>query len=194
MSSCCGGPLRCPGLGSKVRLSTRPPALPVGKGAGRCAPWSPGVFSSRGILGVRRTGLRCIVLVWAPRCVCLPIPPPFPWGREPVAALRCGPRWVLLPGFLLPCVSGLWFVLLAGGMPVGGRAPCRSVRRFPAFRPRTPCFCNPLMVSQEQPDYLLSSVLKADASTATSAKSQGIRTFLDSRVLTVHFRSLAGAE
>ena len=32
----------------------------------------------------------------------------------------------------------------AGGMPVGGRAPCQSVRRFPAFRPRTPCFCNPL--------------------------------------------------
>ena len=31
--------------------------------------------------------------------------------------------------------------------PVGGRAPCRSVRRFPAFSPRTPCFCNPLKVS-----------------------------------------------
>ena len=101
-------PLHCPGLGSKVRLSPHPPALPVGKGAGRCAPWSPGVFSSRGILGVRRTGLRCIVLVWAPRCVCLPIPPPFPWGRGLVAALRCGHWWVLLPGFLLPCVSGLW--------------------------------------------------------------------------------------
>lgn len=78
--------------------------------------------------------------------------------------------------------------------PVGGRAPCRSVRRFQAFRPRTPCFCNPLMVSQEQPDYVLSSVLKTDVSTAISAKSQGVRAFLDSRVLTVHFRSLAGAE
>ena len=108
MPSCCGGPLRCPCPGSKVRLSTHPPALPVGKGAGRCAPWSPGVFSSRGILGVRRTGLRCIVLVWAPGGVYLLIPPPFPWGREPVAALRCGHWWVLLPGFLLPCVSGLW--------------------------------------------------------------------------------------
>ena len=50
------------------------------------------------------------------------------------------------------------------------------------------------MVSQEQPGHVLSSVLKTDASTAISAKSQGVRAFQDLRVLTVHFRSLAGAE
>ena len=49
MSSCCGGPLRCPGLGSKGCLSTRPPALPVGKGAGRCAPMWPLVGVASGL-------------------------------------------------------------------------------------------------------------------------------------------------
>ena len=96
MSSCCGGPLRCPGLGSKVRLSTRPPALPVGKGAGRCAPMWPPVGVASGLF----------------------------------VAVR---QWSVVSSF----------------PPVGGRAPCRSVRRFPAFRPRTPCFCNPLKVSSE---------------------------------------------
>ena len=85
-----------------------PPPFPWGRGLIAAHLGALGGFSSRGILGVRRTGLRCIVLVWAPRGVYLPIPPPFPWGRGLVAALRCGHRWVLLPGFLLPCVSGLW--------------------------------------------------------------------------------------
>ena len=124
-------PLHCPGLGSKARVSTHPPALPVGKGAGRCAPWSPGVFSSRGILGVRRTGLRCIVLV-------------CPVGK---GAGRCAPMWPSVG-----VASGLFVAVrqwsvVSSFPPVGGRAPCRSVRRFPAFSPRTPCFCNPLKVS-----------------------------------------------
>ena len=162
----------------------------------------------------------------APRGVCLPVPPPFPWGRGPVAALRCCPGgyspgfprfFLCLRAMVVCCVLRVW-------APRGGccfrafccrasvvcglwcrssrlrsalvcrQAPCRFVLRFTAFRPRTPCFCNPLMVSQEQPDYVLSSVLKTDVSTAISAKSQGVRAFLDSHALTVHFRSLAGTE
>ena len=70
-------------------------------------------------------------LSMAPRGVYLPIPPPFPWGREPVAALRCGHRWVLLPGFLLPCVSGLW---------------CRSSRRWADGLRAGPCVSSRLSV------------------------------------------------
>ena len=41
MSSCGGGSWGGPGWGSKGRGSYQPPALPVGKGAGRCAPMLP---------------------------------------------------------------------------------------------------------------------------------------------------------
>ena len=171
-----------------------PPPFPWGREPVAALLGALGVFSSRGILGVRRTGLRCIVLVRAPRGVYLPFPPPFPWGREPVAALRCGPRWVLLLGV----ASGLFVAVrqwsvVSSFPPVGGRAPCRSVRLFPAFRPRTPCFCNPLMVSQERYDCVLSSVLKTDASTAAFAKLQGVKALWNRHVRTVHFCSLAGA-
>ena len=50
------------------------------------------------------------------------------------------------------------------------------------------------MVSAERYGYVLSSVLKTDASTATSAKFSSLSAFLNHRVLTVHFRSLAGTE
>ena len=174
MSSCVVGPWRGPGWGSKGRLSTRPPALPVGKGAGRCAPVLP-----------RRLFPRVSPVFLMSSC---------DGGLLRAPGLGFKGR-VLLPSFLLSCVSGLWCrsSRLRSAL-VCRQATCRFVLRFTAFRPRTPCFCNPLMVSQEQPDYVLSSVLKTDVSTAISAKSQGVRAFLDSRVLTVHFRSLAGAE
>ena len=110
-------PLHCPGQGSKVRLSPHPPALPVGKGASRCAPMWPLVGVASGLF----------------------------------VAVR---QWSVVSSF----------------PPAGGRAPCWSVRRFPAFRPRTPCSCNPLKVSSERYNYVLSSVLKTDASTAAFAK------------------------
>ena len=57
-------PLHCPGLGSKGRLSTRPPALPVGKGAGRCAPMWPQVGVASGLfVSVRQ---RPVVLSFLP--------------------------------------------------------------------------------------------------------------------------------
>ena len=141
-------------------MSTHPPALPVGKGAGRCAPVLP-----------RRLFPRVSPVFLMSSCDC---------GLLRAPGLGSNGR-VLLPSFLLSCVSGLWCrsSRLRSAL-VCRQAPCRFVLRFTAFRPRTPCFCNPLMVSQEQPDYVLSSVLKTDVSTAISAKSQGVRAFLDS--------------
>ena len=131
----------------------------------------------------------------APRGVCLPHPPALPVGK---GAGRCAPvllRLVLLPNFLLSCVRGLCRRLFRRRSAfVCRQTPCRFVLRFPSFRPRTPCFCNPFMVSQERHNYVLSSVLKTYASTATSAKFSSISAFQDHRVRTVHFRSLAGAE
>lgn len=155
MSSCVVGPWRGPGWGSKGRLSTHPPALPVGKGAGRCAPVLP-----------RRLFPRVSPVFLMSSC---------DGGLLRAPGLGSKGR-VLLPSFLLSCVSGLWCrsSRLRSAL-VCRQAPCRFVLRFTAFRPRTPCFCNPLMVSQEQPDYVLSSVLKTDASTAAFAKLQGVK-------------------
>ena len=142
---------------------------------------------------MRRTGLRCIVLVWVQEACIYPSPRPSrgegSWSlRSDVATGGCCFR-----AFCCRASVFCGVVLPAGGLPVGGRAPCRSVRRFPAFRPRTPCFCNPLKVSLERYDYVLSSVLKTDASTAAFAKLQGIRVLQNYHVRIVHFRSLAGA-
>ena len=172
-----------------------PPPFPWGREPVAAHLGALGGFSSRGILGVRRTGLRCIVLVSAPRGVCLPHPPAFPMGkvsrslRSDVALGGCCFR-------AFCCRAAVVFVVVLFGRSalVCRQTPFRFVLRFPSFRPRTPCFSNPLVVSQERHNYVLSSVLKTDVSTAIPAKSQSIRAFLDSRVLTVHFRSLAGAE
>ena len=88
MPSCCGGPLRCPGLGSKGRVSTHPPALPVGKGAGRCAPWSPRRFFLQGHFGCAadRSPLHCPGLGSKVRLSTHP--PALPVGK---GAGRCAP-------------------------------------------------------------------------------------------------------
>ena len=153
MSACVGGAWRGPGWGSKGRLSTHPPALPVGKGAGRCAPWSPRSFFLQGHFGCAadRSPLHCPGLGSKGRVSTLP--PALPVGK---GAGRCAPMWPSVG-----VASGLFVVVRRWSVSssfAGGRAACRFVLRFPSFRPRTPCFCNPLMVSQEQPDYVLSSV------------------------------------
>ena len=136
MSSCCGGPLRCPGLGSKVRLSTRPPALPVGKGAGRCAPWSPRRFFLQGHFGCAadRSPLHCPGLGSKGR-MSTPSPRLSHGEGEPVAALRCCPRRVLLPGFLLSCGGGLCrrpFRAVCFGVPADSVPVRPAVPVFPS--------------------------------------------------------------
>ena len=84
-------------------------------------------------------------------------PPVFPLGAfcECVGPVSVALSWSGLQGaFVYPSPrpsrgEGGWSLRsdVSSFPPVGGRAPCRSVRRFPAFRPRTPCFCNPLKVS-----------------------------------------------
>ena len=115
-----------------------------GEGAGRCAPWSPRRFFLYGHFGCAadRSPLHCPGLGSKVRLS--PHPPALPVGK---GAGRCAPMWPLVG-----VASGLFVAVrqwsvVSSFPPVGGRAPCRSVRRFPAFRPRTPCFCNPLKIS-----------------------------------------------
>ena len=138
-------PLRCPCLGSKGRLSTHPPALPVGKGAGRCAPWSPPEVFPLGAFWVC-VGPVSVALSWSGLQEACIYPSPRPSRGEGSWSLRSDVTTggCCFRAFCFRASASCCVVFPAGGMPVGGRAPCRSVRRFPAFRPRTPCFSNPL--------------------------------------------------
>ena len=95
-----------------------------GEGAGRCAQEPSEVFP----LGVfwECVGPVSVALSWSGLQGAFVYPSPRPSRGEGGWSLRSD---------------------VSSFPPVGGRAPCRSVRRFPAFRPRTPCFCNPLKVS-----------------------------------------------
>ena len=56
-------------------------------------------------------------------------------GGTPLRGMGLGPKGrVLLPSFLLSCVSGLWRRTFAGGLPVGGwlRAGSSCVPVFPS--------------------------------------------------------------